>query len=968
VSELDATLGDEFGSGDTLTATDAPGSRVAARPPERGTVIGRYVVLGKLGAGAMGIVLAAYDPELDRKVALKLLASHERDPGGARARLQREAQALARLDHPNVVGVHDVGVHGDRLFVTMEFVAGRTLGSWMKAAHQPRPWPEVVSKFVEAGRGLAAAHAAGLVHRDFKPENVMLGDDGRVRVLDFGLARAALADDARADRVDEPSNRVTRETLTRTGALVGTPAYMAPEQFDGLPADALADQFSFCVSLYEALHGERPFAAEGLAELLDAMECERIAPAPRGSNVPAWLRKLVVRGLAYDPAKRWPSMATLLDQLADDPATRRRKGWIAAGGLSLAGAVLAAALLANRDAGVCEGMDEPLVGVWDDDRRAVLEQAFLATDLGYAGETWNRVEPLLDQYAADWVAAREDACMATQRGAQSGAALDLRMVCLDERLAELRATVDELADADARVVERAIRAVTELPRLDRCADVEALTARVAPPEDPKVAERVRAVDAKLVEASAKLRAGKYDESLALTEPLVREAVELGYEPLEARGWLHQGKLHERLGDFEAAQAAFERAYVAATAQNMTREAASAANGVMYVAGYQLARHDVGRAWALHAEPLSRAVGTDEARAEYLDTLGALASSEGDHAAARASQEQALALHERQLGPDHPGLATYLADLGVVADLQGDYEQARRYHERALEIRIRTLGPEHPAVAGSLDNLGILAQWQGDYDEARRLHQRALTIGRASLGEEHPFVADVLNNLGGVEHASGNAAAARAYFEQSLAISTKVRGPDHPFVANAHDNLGALAFDAGEHQLAHEHHERSLAIRTRTQGPEHPDLAGTHGGLAAVALALGDFAISREHYERALAITEQSVGPEHPQVAYTLTGLGQALIAAGEAATAIPHLERALLLRSNPDVDPDLLAETRFELARALADAPVDQGRDRERATELARQARATWVESRTGWAVNVDGVDRWLAEHPVERE
>ena len=324
----------------------------SAATPVRGHAIGRYLLLSQLGAGAMGIVYAAYDPELDRKVALKLLKHHGGDVAASRKRLQREAQALAKLDHPNVVSVHDVGVHKDRLFVAMEYVAGKTLGSWMAEAKalptasgrrpsagpeqvlRARPWREVLEVFMQAGRGLAAAHEAGLVHRDFKPDNVMLNADGRVRVMDFGLARGDGGEaTARGDAVERTVRGAAPvlSGLTQVGAIIGTPAYMSLEQFEARDVDARSDQFSFCVALYEALYGERPFTGDTIAALTEALRAEAIREAPRGNVVPGWVRAVVLRGLARAPEARFGSMEALLDALAADPAARRRRRLFGAG-------------------------------------------------------------------------------------------------------------------------------------------------------------------------------------------------------------------------------------------------------------------------------------------------------------------------------------------------------------------------------------------------------------------------------------------------------------------------------------------------------------------------------------------------------------------------------------------------------------------------------------------------------------
>jgi formylglycine-generating enzyme required for sulfatase activity len=312
---------------------------------EAGARIGRYLILERVGSGAMGVVYGAYDPELDRKVALKLLGG---DGAGqdaiAGARLLREAKAMARLTHPNVVVVHDVGMFEGRVFLAMEFLGGGTLKTWLAA--RPRTTREIIQVFAGAGRGLGAAHAAGLVHRDFKPENVLLDKDGRPRVVDFGLAREA---SAASDRTDEdvgrisagsgtpalavlPASEISEETtlnplgtLTRSGVIMGTPAYMAPEQFLGEATNEQTDQFSFCVALYEALYGERPFGGESLLRLVSNITDGRLLPVPENREVPAWIRRAVLRGVHADPAQRWPSMEPLIAALEDDPVTRRRR-------------------------------------------------------------------------------------------------------------------------------------------------------------------------------------------------------------------------------------------------------------------------------------------------------------------------------------------------------------------------------------------------------------------------------------------------------------------------------------------------------------------------------------------------------------------------------------------------------------------------------------------------------------------
>jgi serine/threonine protein kinase len=295
-----------------------------------GDALGRYVISGVLGSGGMGVVYAAEDPRLGRRVALKLL-----HPALAEAaeeqqrRLLREAQAMARLSHPNVLPVFDLGTEGGQVFLAMEFIEGPTLAEWLR--QRERSWQEILGLFLEAGRGLAAAHQAGLVHRDFKPANVLVGTDGRPRVTDFGLVRVGASSE---ESLAQAAPRSAESPLTQTGTVAGTPAYMSPEQLAGRPVDARGDQFSFCVALYEALQGVRPFAADAPAE-----HRWRLRRPERSPHLPGYVRAALVRGLALEPAERFPSMDALLEALAMRPPIPRRR-WLAlglAGSLALAG-------------------------------------------------------------------------------------------------------------------------------------------------------------------------------------------------------------------------------------------------------------------------------------------------------------------------------------------------------------------------------------------------------------------------------------------------------------------------------------------------------------------------------------------------------------------------------------------------------------------------------------------------------
>jgi serine/threonine protein kinase len=348
------------GSSTTTSASELP----------RGTRVGRYVVDALIGRGAMGVVYRARDPDLDRIVAVKLLTaagSSEEARERLRRRLLREAQAMARLSHPEVMPVHDVGAFGERLFVAMEYVDGGTLRQWRAARH--RRFGEILAVYERAGSGLAAAHDAGLVHRDFKPDNVLVGTDGRVRVTDFGLVRTVLQSvpQSLAPSATGAEPGGFGVALTHTGMLLGTPAYMAPEQLRGGVADARSDVFGFSVALYEALYGERPFAGATVAELQASTEAGAVRDVPLTTRVPRWVRAVLLRGLRAAPEQRLASMRALLDALRAGRARARRRA--ARAGAATALAVVASGLIAleagrantgvRRDVPLATGADSP---------------------------------------------------------------------------------------------------------------------------------------------------------------------------------------------------------------------------------------------------------------------------------------------------------------------------------------------------------------------------------------------------------------------------------------------------------------------------------------------------------------------------------------------------------------------------------------------------------------------------------
>lgn len=800
-----------------MLVSDAPQEAASPPPIVRGASIGRYVVLDQVGRGGMGEVFAAYDPELDRKIALKLLHSEGEGHGRHGAdRLLREAKAIARLSHPNVVTVYDAGTFDDRVFVAMEFVEGRTLGAWL--TERPRGQREVLSMFVEAARGLGAAHEAGIVHRDFKPHNVMVGTAGQVRVMDFGLARDIGADDENeagqgqgmgsapaAGGLDPKSADASRWslTLTRSGEVLGTPLYMAPEQFEGQRADARADQFSFCVALYEALYGAHPFRTDSLIDLMSDAARGAIRPPPPKSAVPAWLRRIVVRGLDARPEARWPSMDALRAALQHDPARVRRR-------VAVAGAALAVAIaggmglwrVARKGESFCSAGPARLVGLWETAdggaRREQVHQAFLATALPYAAETWQRTAALLDRYVGGWLGMYRDACEAThRRGEQSAEVLDLRMACLDERLTRMRAVVDVLSSADREVVSRAVDAATALPRLDRCADVKLLRSPVEPPPDDGARAKAEAMRGRAAVVDALNMTGKNERGYALGRALIGEARALGYRPLLAelleRLWVYSDQAaHEQ----EAARDLEEAAWMALSVRrdDVAAEAGAMLSGVV---GYALARHEDGERWAAFTTAVLDRLGPghDLVRAWLLQNQAAIKIQTHHFDEALALTRQAGQLKQRLLPAGSPDIAIAINNEAEILAQQGDVAGALARNLISEESFRSAYGAGSPWMAHNKSNRGEYLVALGRYGEAIAAFQDALALWEGALGSEHRYLGYPLTGIGIARWKQGHAAEALPPLERALALR-QAHEPDAATVAETRFALARALWDDG----------------------------------------------------------------------------------------------------------------------------------------------------------------------------
>jgi tetratricopeptide (TPR) repeat protein/predicted Ser/Thr protein kinase len=839
--------------------------------------LGRFVLLDKLGEGGMGVVYSAYDPKLDRRVALKLWRAGSGP--GAHERLMREAQALARLSHPNVVPVHDVGVLDGQVFIVMEFVVGATLRDWTQA--EPRPFARILDVYLQAGRGLAAAHAVGLVHRDVKPDNALVGSDGRVRVVDFGLVRggeredgepgaapAALGDGAGAGGDAGPElaradtlggGNLLQQSLTRTGVRMGTPAYMSPEQFMGERVGPASDQFSFCAALYEALYGEAPFAGATMAEREAEVRAGKLREPPPGSRVPRWVFPVLRRGLQVQPAERWPSMDALLAELGRDRTRARRRALLAVSAsalLAVTGYALWRSPVAPA-APACDGGVRAMAEVWNADRRARVEQAIRATGRAYAGPAWTQVATALDGYAGEWAGTHRDACLAHQRGEQSALLLDRRMACLESRREALDSAVAVLAETRAESLGRVVEVARGLPPLATCSRIDALAAEVPPPEDPAVARAVDALRPRLARARALEQAGRYPDGLSEARAVVEAAEPLGYTPLLAEALLVRGHVAMSMRAQDEAIAALDRAVRLGLSTGQTGLAVEAMARRVFAAGL---RQDAqqGADVAVYVElgePLAaRLPERAFLRALLFNNAGAAALARGARDEARAHFERALAVMEGTSEPLPIELIHVRSNLAMVTD---DQDARARLFAAALRELQGALGADHPWTVWMRAAAGM---YRASPAQAHALLAPACTAYQRYHPEILDEVAQCLFELGWVEVELGRPERA---VERFAAVVDSLSGHDE---VSGRRSLRALArgytsLHAGDAQAARPSLQAAAdEVLPRTEGAWWLDrqaaLAWLALGESALALGRRDQAV--EVLERAMPVFERLV--------------------------------------------------------------------------------------------------------------
>jgi len=888
------------------------GHAAAASP----VMLGRYRLESRLAAGGVGVVYVAHDPRLDRRVAIKLL-----QPGAAagtqgRQRLLREAQALARFDHPNIVKVFDVGTcdafvalgvaeatpgddaeatpgdDAEAIYVVMELVDGEQLGVW---ARGDRPWPAIVDAFMDAGRGLVAAHDHGIVHRDFKPANAIVSADGRVRVLDFGLAVAPSDRSAARPHATSAALSALATPLTRTGGVMGTPAYMAPEQHDGETADPRSDQFAFSVALWEALLGSRPHDGQTLEQLAQAKRAgpRRVGPG-RFPELPVAVVRVLERGMAPEPDERYPDLALMLAALARTtaPAAAPRRWLGVAVVVSLAAGVgvLATARWLGpatpSEPSSCVDAERQLEGVWDDATRAEAAANAEATHVAYAPRAWSRTDRLLDARVEQWRSFKTEQCSDWAREAIDGVELARRLECADRQLDRVAAVVDVVKRRDPELLRRTERLVADFPSLAACVEGNA----AAHVDDAKR----RKLDVDLIRAQAWVEAGTYAEAETLAREVSEQAEAIAAHELAARARLLQARALDRAGDRIGAASAFRSAVLEAEradADDLAVEALLAHASVLADRG----AFDRADEAVTTARAKLEAGGRVDVDLQVARTQGGIAEARGQYADAVAAYERALAAARPSRADDDPQLADLHNAIGANLEALGDTARARDHLHEALRRFERDLGPHHPDVAMVLNNLANVAFADGEYGIALRHAERALRIWTETLGESHPRVAAALNNLANVHQARGDLERALALHRRAKATAIAIAGPEDLQVAVSWINIATIERDQHDVDPCIEHAREARRVLGLSVGSDHPYQGFPDAIEGACELREGRPDRAAPLLEASLTRWEAQFGEFDERLSDPLVGLAELAVLRGKRQVASERLARARAL-------------------------------------------------------------------------
>lgn len=899
---------------------------------KEGSTIGRYAVVRAIGRGGMGVVYLARDPNLDRMVAIKLvkpsLKGDERAEHFER-RLMREARAMAKLTHPNVLTIFDVGKHQNQVFLASEWVDGSTLEDWIgESTHR---WQSVLQPFAGAARGLVAAHAAGLIHRDFKPSNVMVGKDGRVLVFDFGLVKSVKAS------LDDITTQLSGNFI------VGTPAYMSPEQMIGDPADARSDQFSFCASLYESIAGKRPFAGRSLMELLANIKAGKIEEP---KNIPKWLWDMLKRGLRRNPEERFPSMSAVLEILEEGLAERRRRTLLFVVGAGVIAAAVAALLFywtsAVDEDELCGVAEQEIAGVWDDNKRASLHEGMMSGEFLYAKDSLDYVSGYFDEYAVDWQEQKRASCVDTKIGKlQTKERFTRREKCLNRLSVQFGALTTRLQAGDRDSVYHAVTMAQNLAPVSDCSrDRVFVDSRDIDTRTPEALQS-HWTDLQILENF--LTTKKYEDAELRAQALLEQVVE--HRPTEALVSTLLGAALSKQGKHSEAVQALEGAFYAAVAGKDDKIAATATCEIFRIYGSELHDHKSAQRWRQLAKAAVERDGSDEILIRWQQTQAYVSVRKGDWASAETQYKVALDKLASAESMNSTQQSEIEWSLGSLFLEREQAEQAELLFRSVLNKRLEILGAKHPEVAVAKANVARALHGQGKQSEANVLGQESLDSLLESVGEDDLLVGKTLNVLAQFSVAEGLADNANRQLLRALTVKRKVYGKESGQLLSTLVNLMEVDRMRAHYSDLVAHGQEALAIAPQVKNWTALQTQELRLRMAEARLEFGE----AEDAQRECQDIQGKAAPALK--ARLMACMGRAKLAFGDNRGAQKELQSALeTLRGKGHRG---LAQ--FALAQAVAGGVGDK------ATELAQGAAQLFADAGPGWKLSQDKVESWLA-------
>jgi tetratricopeptide (TPR) repeat protein/predicted Ser/Thr protein kinase len=913
---------------------------------ERGATVGeRYVVVDSIGRGSMGAVMLAHDMQLVRRVALKvLLATGSTDD--ARTRMLREAKALAQLSHPNVVTIYDVGTHGGNVYLAMEYVDGEPLSAWLQT---PRSWRDVLAVMAQAGQGLGAAHKVGMIHRDFKPHNVVLGNDGRVRVVDFGIAavdgtlnpasgKAAAVQAVSApalapsegslptgeDAGSSPSlggtsgntlPEVFGEKLTEEGAIVGTVGYFAPETaFERV--SPRSDVFSFCATLYRALYRQPPYPSESLEDYLNALARRDPPLRPSQTNVPYWVHEAVLKGLHCDPRERFASMDELLLVLSRDPTRHRRQVVAAAAvaGLAILGGAVGWAKHAQGQRttlAACAAGDGIIAATWNQAKRDAVGAALRKPNTPGASDGAERTVTNLDAYATNWAGTYRKAAEATLvHRAESQATMDARLECLEEQRAEFETLTDAMAQADAAFALSAVSVTYSLASPQRCLDPSVLSASQRLPSSPAARKQSLAWSTELARTEALELAGQFDVARERTERVLGEATVANDVGVESRALKLLGRNHERRQENSAALPDYYRALAASQAVGDEIASVWLASEIAFVIADPLGRPKDAEPWLALSRGMLQHVGPNDAlESQLLNVEAVLLSDTHQIEACLAADQKLIDMRARVFGPDHPDTARAIANYAIDLSDAGRSEEAVGYFKHSVDLLERAWGPLHPGLVLYYTSYGRALGRAGHVDEALKVDEHALVVN-APRGDNR-YLVEILGDVAALSDVRRDWATADSAARRGLELARAMGEDTKPLEGRLLTALGLSILGRG-----------------------------------------GDPADAAAKCTEASSLTDQ-IEFDHAE---GLRCIGEAALARGDATSALASFGAAEA--ESRELTAGERAMLHFDHARALVASKHDL--DAARALALSARDELRSVPARTG---DASDVERWLASN-----